>query len=162
MKGIKLAIAKYRRPDPATIPAKAKAAGLYMICTIEKHRAEAQGYMDALMYDWRGQVAECTGANVFLIKDGVLNTPTPDCFLDGITRRTVMELARKRGLDVVERVIMPEELASFSECFITGTAAEVTPVSEIGPHKYQPGEISKTLLHDYMALVQPEGAEAVA
>lgn len=155
MKGIRISMAQYRRPDPATIPCKAKATGLYMICTIEKHRAERAGYADALMLDWRGRVAECTGANVFLIKDGALHTPVPDCFLDGITRRTVIALAKKRGLTVNERVIMPEELPSFTECFIVGTAAEVTPVSEIGPHKYKPGAITEMLLNDYLAAVQP-------
>ncbi len=160
LKGIRMTIAQYRRPDPKTAPAKSKAAGLYMICTLEKHRAERDGYADALMFDWRGQVAEATGANIFFIKDGVLHTPTPDCFLDGITRRTVIELAKNRGYEVIERVIMPEELDDFSECFITGTAAEVTPVSEIGPHRYQVGEISKNLLNDYMALVQPKAAVA--
>jgi branched-chain amino acid aminotransferase len=160
LKGIRLAIAEYRRPDPRTAPCKSKAAGLYMICTLEKHRAEAAGYADALMLDWREQVAEATGANVFFTTDKVIHTPTPDCFLDGITRRTVMELARKRGYEVVERAILPAELDSFDECFITGTAAEVTPVSEIGPHKFQPGEICETLLNDYMALVRP--TEAVA
>lgn len=162
LKGIRMTIAQYRRPDPKTTPAMTKAAGLYMICTLEKHRAEKDGYADALMYDWRGQVAEATGANIFFIKDGVLHTPTPDCFLDGITRRTVIELAKKRGYEVVERVIMPDELSDFSECFITGTAAEVTPVSEIGPHRYQVSEISKNLLDDYMALVQPSEAAAAA
>lgn len=155
LKGLRLTFAKYRRPDPATAPCKAKAAGLYMICTIEKHRAERAGYADALMFDYRGYVAECTGANVFFIKDGVIHTPTPDCFLDGITRRTVIGLAKKRGYEVIERHIQPEELGSFSECFITGTAAEVTPVSEIGEYKYTPGTISETLLKDYMELVQP-------
>ena len=148
-------MAEYRRPDPKTAPAKSKAAGLYMICTIEKHRAEAAGYANALMLDWRGQVAEATGANVFFVKGEVLHTPTPDCFLDGITRRSVMDLARKRGLDIVERAIMPEEMADFEQCFITGTAAEVTPVSEIGPYSFQVGEITEVLLNDYMALVQP-------
>jgi branched-chain amino acid aminotransferase len=155
LKGIRLTMAKYRRPDPATAPSKSKAAGLYMICTIEKHRAEQAGYADALMLDWRGRVAECTGANIFLVKDGVIHTPDPDCFLDGITRRTVIELAKKRGYEVVERTIMPEELGSFSEVFLTGTAAEVTPVSEIAEHRYKPGEITETLLNDYMAYVQP-------
>jgi branched-chain amino acid aminotransferase len=155
LKGIRLTMAKYRRPDPATAPSKSKAAGLYMICTIEKHRAERSGYADALMLDWRGRVAECTGANIFLIKDGVIHTPEPDCFLDGITRRTVIELAKKRGYQVIERPIMPEELKDFSEVFVTGTAAEVTPVSEIGEHTYKPGEISENLLNDYMAYVQP-------
>ena len=126
-----------------------------MICTIEKHRAERAGYADALMLDWRGRVAECTGANIFFVKDGVLHTPLPDCFLDGITRRTVIGLAKKRGYEVVERAIMPEELGSFSECFLTGTAAEVTPVSEIGQHRFKPAKITETLLNDYMATVQP-------
>ena len=123
--------------------------------TIEKHRAERAGYADALMLDWRGRVAECTGANVFFIKDGALHSPTPDCFLDGITRRTVIALAKTRGIAVHERAIMPEELPGFSECFIVGTAAEVTPVREIGPHNYQPGRLSENLLNDYMAAVLP-------
>lgn len=160
LKGIRLAHATYRRPDPLCAPAKAKAAGLYMICTIEKHRAERAGYSDALMLDYRGRVAECTGANVFLIKDGVIHTPDPDCFLDGITRRTVIALAKARGITVIERAIMPEELGSFSECFITGTAAEVTPVSEIGAFMYKPGAISETLLNDYMAAVRPKARAA--
>ena len=155
LKGIRLTMAKYRRPDPATAPAKSKAAGLYMICTIEKHRAEAAGYTDALMLDWRGHIAECTGANIFFIKDGVIHTPDPDCFLDGITRRTVIGLAKKRGYKVVERTIMPEELGQFSEVFVTGTAAEVTPVSAIDEYRYKPGTITATLLNDYMAIVQP-------
>ncbi len=160
MKGIRICMAKYRRPDPATAPSKAKAAGLYMICTIEKHRAERMGYADALMLDYRGRVAECTGANVFLIKDGVIHTPDPDCFLDGITRRTVIALAKARGYEVQERAIMPEELGTFTECFITGTAAEVTPVSEIGDFRFKPGQITETLLNDYMTLVQPKKAAA--
>ena len=131
LKGIRLDLAEYRRPDPATIPAMAKAAGLYMICTISKHKAERKGYADAMMLDWRGQVAECTGANIFFVKEGKIHTPTPDCFLDGITRKTVIDLARRRGIEVVERRVMPDELDGFSECFITGTAAEVTAVSEI-------------------------------
>jgi branched-chain amino acid aminotransferase len=133
-----------------------------MICTIEKHRAEREGYADALMLDWRGQVAEATGANIFFVKDGVLHTPTPDCFLDGITRRTVIGLAKQRGLKVIERVIMPEEMAGFSECFITGTAAEVTPVSEIGPYRFTIGDITRTLMDDYSALVHhASAAEAI-
>ena len=155
LKGIRLTMAKYRRPDPKTAPSKSKAAGLYMICTIEKHRAEAAGYADALMLDWRGHVAECTGANIFFVKDGVIHTPDASCFLDGITRRTVIELAKKRGYEIVERTIMPEEMADFSEAFLTGTAAEVTPVSEIDEHRYTPGKISEDLLNDYMAYVQP-------
>jgi branched-chain amino acid aminotransferase len=156
LKGIRITHAKYRRPDPACAPTKAKAAGLYMICTIEKHRAERAGYSDALMLDYRGRVAECTGANIFLIKDGVIHSPDPDCFLDGITRRSVIELAKARGIEVIDRAIMPEELGTFSECFITGTAAEVTPVSEIGEHRYKPGKITETLFSDFMALVKPK------
>ncbi|HEX2509301.1 MAG TPA: branched-chain amino acid aminotransferase [Microvirga sp.] len=160
MKGIRLDMAEYRRPDPATAPSAAKAAGLYMICTISKHKAERKGYADALMLDWQGRVAECTGANVFFIKDGTIHTPTPDCFLDGITRRTVIDLARGRGFEVQERRIMPDELASFNECFITGTAAEVTPVSEIGPYRFQPGNMTKVLMEDYTAEVQPNAKAA--
>lgn len=152
-KGLRLNIAEYRRPDPRTAPSRSKATGLYMICTIEKHRAEDLGYADAMMFDWRGYVAECTGANIFFIKDSEIHTPLADCFLDGITRRTVIDLARARGITVTERIIMPEELTTFSECFITGTAAEVTPVSEIGPHRFTPGQISFGLMDDYMALV---------
>lgn len=153
LKGIRLDMAKYRRPAPETAPCFAKAAGLYMICTLSKHEAEGKGYADALMLDWRGHVAEATGANVFFVQDGVLHTPTPDCFLDGITRRTVMQLARDRGLEIIERTILPEEMQGFSECFITGTAAEVTPVSEIGPYRFTPGQISAALMQDYSTLV---------
>ncbi len=155
MKGIRLDIAKWRRPDPATIPCKSKAAGLYMICTLSKHEAEAKGYADALMFDYRGRVAEATGANVFFTKDGVIHTPTPDCFLDGITRQTVIGLAKKRGLEVVERAIMPDEMADFEECFITGSAAEVTPVSEIGDFNFKPGPISKAMVEEYEKAVTP-------
>ena len=160
MKGIRLDLAQYRRPDPMTAPSKSKAAGLYMICTISKHAAEAKGYADALMLDWRGQVAEATGANVFFVKDGVIHTPKADCFLDGITRRTVIALAKRRGIEVVERAIMPEELSSFSECFLTGTAAEVTPVSEIADWRFTPGEISRRLVEDYATEVTPKRAAA--
>ena len=160
MRGIRMCWAPWRRPAPNTAPTKSKAAGLYMICTLEKHRAERMGYADALMYDWRGRVAECTGANIFLIKDGALHTPTPDCFLDGITRRTVIGLAKKRGLQVIDRTIMPDELGTFSECFLVGTAAEVTPVSEIGPHSYKPGKICEMLINDYSAAVQPRKVAA--
>ncbi len=162
LKGIRLDIATYRRPDPATAPAKAKAVGLYMICTISKHAAEGKGYADALMLDWRGQVAEATGANIFFVKDGVIHTPTPDCFLDGITRRAVIGLAKKRGYEVVERVIMPEEMEGFEQCFLTGTAAEVTPVSEIGPYTFTVGEITRTLMEDYDTLVRPKQAAMAA
>jgi len=160
LKGIRLDISEWRRPDPRTIPAKAKAAGLYMICTLSKHAAERKDYADALMFDWRGQVAEATGANVFFVKDGKIHTPTPDCFLDGITRQSVIGLARARGLEVIERVIMPDEMAGFEQCFLTGTAAEVTPVSEIGPYRFSVGAITKTLMDDYMAAVQPAGLVA--
>ncbi|PKA41187.1 branched-chain amino acid aminotransferase [Rhizobium sullae] len=153
LKGIRLDIAEYRRPDPMTAPASSKAAGLYMICTISKHAAEAKGYADAMMLDYRGQVAEATGANIFFVKDGVIHTPLPDCFLNGITRQTVIELAKRRGYPVVERAIQPEELSGFSECFLTGSAAEVTPVSEIGPYKFAPATISETLMNDYMTEV---------
>lgn len=149
IKGIRLDRAKFRRPDPATIPCFAKAAGLYMICTLSKHAAEENGYADALMLDYRGHVAEATGANVFFIKDGVIHTPTPDCFLNGITRQTVIDLAKARQIEVIERTIMPEEMADFEECFLTGTAAEVTPVSEIGEYKFTPGQISLDLMEDY-------------
>ncbi|MCT7374824.1 branched-chain amino acid aminotransferase [Chelativorans salis] len=155
LKGIRLDMAEYRRPDPKTAPSKSKAAGLYMICTLSKHAAEAKGYTDALMLDWRGRVAEATGANVFFVKDGVLHTPVPDCFLDGITRRTVIGLARRRGIEVVERAIMPEEMESFEQCFLCGTAAEVTPVSEIGPYTFQVGEIARLLMNDYANEVRP-------
>ena len=156
MKGIKLDIAEYRRPDPRTAPCRAKAAGLYMICTISKHRAERRGYADAMMLDWQGRVAECTGANIFFSVDGALHTPIADCFLDGITRQTVIELAHRRGIEVVERRIMPEELASFQECFICGTGAEVTPVSEIGPYQFMPGALSRGFVEDYSAEVKPK------
>ena len=155
MKGIRLDIAEYRRPDPATAPVASKAAGLYMICTISKHAAERKGYADAMMLDWQGRVAECTGANIFFSRDGALHTPIADCFLDGITRRTVIDLAKRRGWDVVERRIAPDELPSFNECFICGTGAEVTPVSEIGPHTFRPGNISRTMVEDYAAEVLP-------
>ncbi|WP_274426569.1 branched-chain amino acid aminotransferase [Chelativorans sp. YIM 93263] len=155
LKGIRLDMAEYRRPDPKTAPSKSKAAGLYMICTLSKHAAEAKGYSDAMMLDWRGQVAEATGANIFFVKGGVIHTPVPDCFLDGITRRTVIDLARRRGIEVVERAIMPDELEGFEQCFLAGTAAEVTPVSEIGPYRFQVGEITRLLMNDYADEVRP-------
>ncbi|MFL5122078.1 MAG: branched-chain amino acid aminotransferase [Microvirga sp.] len=160
MKGIRLDMAEYRRPDPATAPSLAKAAGLYMICTISKHKAERKGYADALMLDWQGRVAECTGANVFFIRDGAVHTPIADCFLAGITRQTVIDLARRRGFEVQERRIQPDELEHFNECFITGTAAEVTPVSEIGPWRFQPGNMTTVLMEDYSAEVQPRARAA--
>ena len=154
MKGIRLKLSPWKRPSPETIPTKAKAAGLYMICTLSKHQAESEGFDDALMLDYRGRVAEATGANIFFVKDGVLHTPTPDCFLDGITRRTVIELARARGIDVIERAIMPEEMADFTECFLTGTAAEVTPVSSIDTYQFTPGAICQQLIKDYETCVR--------
>ncbi len=160
LKGIKLDLAEYRRPDPRTAPCLAKAAGLYMICTVSKHRAERRGFADAMMLDWEGRVAECTGANIFFIKDGKIHTPTADCFLDGITRRTVIDLARRRGFEVIERRIMPDELSSFSECFITGTAAEVTAVAQIADWNFNPGGITKQLMDDYTAEVQPKSRAA--
>ncbi len=160
MKGIRLDIADYRRPDPRTAPCASKAAGLYMICTISKHRAENKGYADALMLDFEDNVAECTGANVFFIRDGAIHTPIADRFLDGITRQTVIDLARRRGISVTERRIRPEEMADVSECFITGSAAEVTPVAEIGPYRFVPGAITKTLMDDYLAEVRPQARAA--
>ena len=162
LKGIRLDNAIYRRPDPACAPTKAKAAGLYMICTLSKHAAEARGYDDAMMLDYRGLVAEATGANVFFSKDGKLHTPTPDCFLDGITRQTVIALAKRRGVEVIERFIRPEEMADFDECFLTGTAAEVTPVSEIGDYRFKPGKLTETLVRDFDAEVHATPEEAIA
>ena len=162
MRGIRLCTSKWRRPAPDTAPVHAKAAGLYMICTLSKHEAEAKGYDDALMLDYRGQIAESTGANIFLIQDGKIHTPTPDCFLDGITRRTVIGIAKKHGYEVIERPIMPEELADTSEIFVTGTAAEVTPVGEIDDYKFEVGTITRTLLADYDALVRGTLSEEAA
>ncbi len=162
LKGIRLDLAEYRRPDPRTSPALAKAAGLYMICTISKHRAERNGFADAMMLDWEGRVAECTGANIFFVRDGKIHTPTADCFLSGITRSTVIDLAKRRGFEVIERRIMPDELPNFSECFITGTAAEVTAVSQIAAWNFNPGGITRQLMDDYTAEVQPKGKAAAA
>ena len=164
LKGIRLGWASWRRPDPATIPCKAKAAGLYMICTLSKHEAEAAGYHDALMLDYRGLVAEATGANIFFVKDGVLHTPTPDCILDGITKRTVMDLARARQLQVVERAIDGSELVqdAFEECFLTGTAAEVTPVASIGDITFEKRDITKLMMDDFASLVRRAPEQAVA
>ena len=153
LKGIRLSLSKWRRPSPETIPCDTKAAGLYINCTLSKHDAEKNGYADSLMLDFEGYVAEATGANVFFIKDNEIHTPSPDCFLDGITRRTVIELAKIRGLSIVERKILPEEMAEFTECFLTGTAVEVTPVSQIGQYDFKPGLITKNLMEDYISLV---------
>lgn len=149
LKGLRLKITKWRRPSPETAPIDAKAAGLYMICTIAKHEAEREGFDDALMYDYRGLIAESTGSNIFFVKDGVIHTPTPDCFLDGITRQTVIRLAQARGIEVIERAIKPEEMSDFEECFLTGTAVEVTPVGEIGDYRFKAGEITKNLMADF-------------
>jgi branched-chain amino acid aminotransferase len=152
-KGLRLDISKWRRPAPYTAPTESKAAGLYMICTLARHEAQAKGYDDALMFDWRGQVAEGTGANAFFVREGKLHTPTPDCFLNGITRQTVIGLARKRGIEVVERAIWPEELESFEQFFLTGSAAEVTPVAEAGPWRFEVGDLTLQLRRDYLDLV---------
>ena len=154
MKEIRLRTSKWRRPSAECAPVQAKAAGLYMICTLAKHEAESEGFDDALMLDWRGQVSEATGANIFLSIDGALHTPTADCFLAGITRQTVMDLARQHGIEVIERAILPEELAKATEVFVTGTAAEVTPVGEIDEHEYVVGEVTKQLMDAYDAMVR--------
>ncbi|MCC7275156.1 MAG: branched-chain amino acid aminotransferase [Alphaproteobacteria bacterium] len=153
-KGIKMTVSKWRRPAPDTAPTASKAAGLYMICTISKHAAEKEGFHDALMLDYRGLLAEATGANLFLAIDGKLHTPKPDCFLDGITRRTVMRLARDRQIEVVERHIEPSELKNATEVFLTGSAAEVTPVGQIDDLTFTPGRMSQVLYDDYMTLVR--------
>ena len=154
LKGIRLKTTRWRRPAPDTAPVHAKAAGLYMICTMSKHEAEAEGYDDALMLDWEGRIAESTGSNIFIVMgDNKLHTPTPDCFLDGITRRSVIELAKKRQIEVIERRIYPEELEKASEIFVTGTAAEVTPVGEIDGQTFTVGEITRKLMDDYDQLV---------
>jgi branched-chain amino acid aminotransferase len=149
LKGIRLDISSWRRPAPDTAPTQAKAAGLYMICTLSKHTAESKGYADAMMLDYRGYVAEATGANIFFIKDGSLHTPIADCFLNGITRQSVIAIAKAHQIPVIERHILPDELTQFSECFITGSAAEVTPVSEIGPYRFKPGKLTETLMNAY-------------
>lgn len=162
MKGIRLTLSDWRRPSPESAPVHAKAAGLYMICTLAKHKAEAAGYQDALMYDYRGYVAEATGANVFIAIDGKLHTPIADCFLNGITRQTAIDLARRNGIEVVERHIQPDELAKGTEVFLTGTAAEITPVGEIGAHRFTPGQICKTILDAYSDEVRKAPAAAAA
>ena len=153
-KGAKLDISKWKRPSPETIPCHAKASGLYMICTMSKHAAEAKGCSDSLMMDYRGYVAEATGANVFFVRDGAVHTPTPDCFLNGITRQTVIGLMQDKGIEVVERHIMPDELESFEQCWLTGTAAEVTPVGEIGPYNFEVGALTKDIANSYEQVVR--------
>jgi branched-chain amino acid aminotransferase len=159
MKGVRLGLAHWRRPHPQTAPTASKAAGLYMIGTLSKHQAEAEGFDDALMLTWDGFIGEATGANIFFVIDGKLHTPTPDCFLDGITRRTVIALAKARHIDVIERHIKPEDITAATECFLAGTAAEVTPVRQIGTQSFTPGTITETLLADYEALVRMAPAE---
>ena len=158
MQGITLKSSKWKRPSPESAPVHAKAAGLYMICTLSKHGVEKEGYHDALMLDYRGQVAEATGANIFFVMDGKLHTPTPDCFLDGITRQTVIELAKRRGIEVIERAIMPDEIKNATEVFLTGTAAEVTPVGKIDGHAFTPGQICRMMIEDYDHEVGKAGA----
>ena len=153
-KGAKLDISEWRRPSPETIPCHAKASGLYMICTIAKHNAEDKGCSDSMMLDYRGYVAEATGANIFFVKDGEVHTPTPDCFLNGITRQTVIKLLRLRQIQIHERHILPSELEEFEQCWLTGTAAEVTPVGEIGDYNFEVGELTRTIATDYEKLVR--------
>jgi len=154
MKGAKLDIAKWRRPDPATAPSQAKAAGLYMIATMSKHAAEAKGCSDAMMFDYRGYIAEATGANIFFVKDGEVHTPLPDAFLNGLTRQTVVDMLAQRGVPVYERYIMPEELESFEQCWLTGTAAEVTPVGQIGDYNFEVGALAQDISYSYEKLVR--------
>ncbi|ANT59741.1 branched-chain amino acid aminotransferase [Salipiger sp. CCB-MM3] len=154
MKGAKLDIAKWKRPSPETIPVHAKAAGLYMICTTSKHAAEAKGCSDALFMDYRGYVAEATGANIFFVKDGEVHTPLPDCFLNGLTRQTVIKLLKEKGITVHERHIMPEEMEGFEQCWLTGTAAEVTPVGQIGDYTFEVGALTRDIAATYEKLVR--------
>ncbi|MES2497141.1 MAG: branched-chain amino acid aminotransferase [Pseudomonadota bacterium] len=158
--GLRLDIAPWRRPAPYTAPVQAKAAGLYMIATMSKHHAEGRGFHDALMFDYRGQVAEATGANAFFVRDGVLHTPTADCFLNGITRQTVIALARRRGIAVQERAIWPEELEGFEQCFLTGSAAEITAVGSAGPWSFEVGDLTRQLQQDYADLVRGRLSDA--
>ncbi len=153
-KGAKLDISKWRRPDPATIPCFAKASGLYMICTMSKHAAEVKGCSDAMMYDYRGYVAEATGANIFFVKDGKVHTPLPDAFLNGITRQTVISMLKARGIEVIERHIMADELVGFEQCWLTGTAAEVTPVGQIGDYRFEVGALAREISEEYEKLVR--------
>ncbi|MEV8468712.1 branched-chain amino acid aminotransferase [Fluviibacterium sp. DFM31] len=154
MKGAKLDISKWKRPSPETIPCHAKAAGLYMICTMSKHAAEAKGCSDAMMFDYRGYVAEATGANIFFVKDGEVHTPLPDCFLNGLTRQTVVQMLKEKGITVHERHIMPEELEGFEQCWLTGTAAEVTPVGQIGDYTFEVGALARDISDSYEKLVR--------
>ena len=159
MAGIRLGWAEWRRPDPLTAPTASKATGMYMTGTLSKHKAEAEGFADAMMLDYRGLLAEATGANAFFVIDGKLHTPEPDCFLDGITRGAVMGLARRRAVPVISRAMQPEERGNVTEVFLAGTAAEVTPVRQIGEHRFNPGQITQTLVEDYTQLVKMAPAE---
>jgi len=154
IKGAKLDISKWKRPSPETIPCFAKASGLYMICTMSKHAAEAKGCSDAMMFDYRGYIAEATGANIFFVKDGEVHTPTPDCFLNGLTRQTVITMLHDRRIKVHERHIMPDELESFEQCWLTGTAAEVTPVGQIGDYNFEVGALARDIAAGYEKLVR--------
>ncbi len=153
-KGAKLDIAKWKRPSPETIPTAAKAAGLYMICTMSKHAAEAKGCSDAMFFDYRGYVAEATGANIFFVKDGEVHTPLPDAILNGLTRQTVIQMLKEKGVTVHERYIMPEELADFEQCWLTGSAAEVTPVGQIGDYTFEVGALTRDIAESYERLVR--------
>jgi len=157
LKGIKLNVSKWKRPDPSTAPVNTKAAGLYMICTLSKHEAESKGFDDSLMLDYRGYIAEATGANIFFVKDNEIHTPIADCFLDGITRQTIIKLAKEQGINVLEKRIKLEDLHSYQECFVTGTAAEVTPVNQIGDYKFIPGIMCKNLIEKYSLLTNNKG-----
>ncbi len=152
LKGIKLNISKWRRPDPLTAPVNTKAAGLYMICTLSKHEAESKGFDDSLMLDYRGYIAEATGANIFFIKDNEIHTPIADCFLDGITRQTVINIAKTEGIKVEEKRLNVEDISNYEECFVTGTAAEVTPVSSIAAYSFKPGKLCKFFIEKYSQL----------
>ncbi len=154
IKGIKLDISDWQRPSEKTIPSHAKASGLYMICTVSKHKAQKKGFTDALMFDYRGYIAEATGANIFFVKNGEVHTPLPDCFLNGITRQTVLELLKKRNIKVHERHIMPSEMEDFEQCWLTGTAAEVEPVGQIREYNFEVGELAKQMVADYSQLVR--------
>ena len=153
-KGAKLNISRWKRPSPETIPCFAKAAGLYMICTQSKHEAQAQGCSDSLMMDYRGYVAEATGANVFFVRDNVVYTPIPDCFLNGITRQTVIQILKEKGIEVIEKHILPNEMESFEQCWLTGTAAEVTPVGQVEQYNFEVGSLTKEVATEYEKLVR--------
>lgn len=153
-KGIKLDMARWRRPAPQAAPCTAKAAGLYIICTLTKEESEAKGFQDGLMLDMEGYIAEATGAHVFFVKDGEIHTPQLGNFIEGITRATAIEIAKARGIKVIERQIKPEEMEDFEQCFLTGSAAEVTPVGEIGPYSFEVGALTKQMRKDYLNLVR--------